>query len=576
MASEAEIERLYQEFVNRGGGQFTFSNINTTPAQYYSATSSASLTPGQQAALLAKQEQFNRQSALSTIASELAGNNFSNPYIARADNSTGIIQNFALNPTLANVTALAGAFGSFNAVEQTAIFAGILELTGVDMGNAIKILGIGALGLALFSSLKNHTAGQMTDLPKTLSDASALAGMNSQFGEQKDSCSFFNEILGVLSGAFDGSMDFIDTAFEKLNGFLQQTGISGIIDQITSAISGAGGIIGDVINAVSGIINSATSVISSVLGQIGSLVGKVTNAIADIVNQIAKEAEKLLNLATELASKALALAMAAASLDPCQMAVILNTGSNDMKGAVDKLTQPMDTLSSIPTTIDSRADAGTVMKTMDQAKQEASQAPGVPQSPFTDTAKLHQPLDAYLHNLFNEVTGIFGDTFDTIKNAVGGSVVSTASNTGSLASSSNAKPNKQTTTISSDAWRQWQGTFSNTLLGLKRDIKHLKMFIQQAINTKTFSTEELKKQAIILSETLAENETAVSAELKSANSQLVYESDGNKFRIDSLEQNKLALLNSKVAPHTQRLINRVQRSYADSVTQWNSIDQNVR
>ena len=30
MASEAELERLYQEFVNRGGGAFTFSNVNTT------------------------------------------------------------------------------------------------------------------------------------------------------------------------------------------------------------------------------------------------------------------------------------------------------------------------------------------------------------------------------------------------------------------------------------------------------------------------------------------------------------------------------------------------------------------
>ncbi|MBG10773.1 MAG: hypothetical protein CMD92_06355 [Gammaproteobacteria bacterium] len=579
MASEAEIERLYQEFVNRGGGQFTFSNINTTPAQYYSATSSTSLTPGQQAALLAKQEQFNRQSALSTIASELTGNNFSNPYIARADNSTGIINNFTsigLNPTLTNITALAGAFGSFSAIEQTAIFAGILEMTGVDMGSFIKVLGIGALGLALFSSLKNHTSGQMADLPKTLSDASALAGMNSQFGEQRDSCSFFNEILGVLSGAFDGTMDFIDSAFEKISGFLQQSGLGGIIDQITNAISGAGGIIGDVINAVGNIINGATSLLSNALGQIGSLIGKVTNAIADVVNQIAKEAEKLLNLATELASKALALAMAAAALDPCQMAVILNTGSSEMKGAVNKLTQPMDTLSTVPTTIDGRADAGTVIKTMDQAKREASQAPGVPQSPFTDTAKQHQPLDAYLHNLFNEVTGIFGDTFDTIKNAVGGAVVSTASNTGSLGSSSTSTPAKTTTTISSDAWRQWQGTFSNTLLGLKRDIKHLKMFIQQAINTKTFSTEELKKQAIILSEVLAENETAVSAELKSANNQLVYESEGNKFRIDTKEKEKIELLNSKVAPHTQRLINRVQRAYSDSVVQWNSIDQNVR
>ena len=73
----------------------------------------------------------------------------------------------------------------------------------------------------MFNSLKNHTAGQMTNLPQTLSDASSLAGMNAQFGEQRDSCSFFNEILGILSGAFDGTMDFIDKAFEKLNGFIK-------------------------------------------------------------------------------------------------------------------------------------------------------------------------------------------------------------------------------------------------------------------------------------------------------------------------------------------------------------------
>ena len=44
MASEAELERLYQEFVNRGGGAFTFSNVNTTPAQYYSTVSGNTYT----------------------------------------------------------------------------------------------------------------------------------------------------------------------------------------------------------------------------------------------------------------------------------------------------------------------------------------------------------------------------------------------------------------------------------------------------------------------------------------------------------------------------------------------------
>ena len=45
MASEAELERLYQEFVSRGGGAFTLSNVNTTPAQYYNTVSSSTLTP---------------------------------------------------------------------------------------------------------------------------------------------------------------------------------------------------------------------------------------------------------------------------------------------------------------------------------------------------------------------------------------------------------------------------------------------------------------------------------------------------------------------------------------------------
>jgi hypothetical protein len=576
MASEAELERLYQEFVLRGGGAFTLSNVNTTPAQYYNTVSGNTLNPSQQAFLQAQQEQFNRQSALSTISSEIAGNNFSNPYTARADSSIGLIQSFANNPTLNNVAALASAFSSFSAADKGLIFAGVLAATGVDLENLIKIGTIAGLGIAMFNSLKNHTAGQMGNLPQTLSDASSLAGMNAQFGEQKDSCSFFNEILGILSGAFDGTMDFIDKAFDKLGSFLNQSGLGGVIDQITNAISGAGGIIGDVINGITGVINSVSNVIGDILGEIGGLVGKVINAVADITNQIANEATKLLNLAAELASKALALAMAAAALDPCQMAVILNTGSQDMKNAVNQLNTPLSQASDIPTQVDTRADADTVIKTMDQAKQEASQSPGVPQSPFTNTGKTHQPLDAYLHNLFTEITGIFGDTFEAVKNAVGGTAITPLSKTGSTISSSNAPPTQTPTTISSDAWKLWQSTYSNQLLGLKRDIKSLKITITDAITNKTFSTEGLKKQAVILADQLATNETLVNQELKRANSQLVYKSEGNKFRIQTREDEKMALYNSTVSPSTDRLIKRVTKELSSTRVQWNSIDQNVR
>ena len=102
------------------------------------------------------------------------------------------------------------------------------------------------------------------------------------------------------------------------------------------------------------------------------------------------------------------------------------------------------------------------------------------------------------------------------------------------------------TTISSDAWRLWQSTYSNQLLGLKRDIKSLKLTITDAIANKNFSTEELKKQSVILADQLSTNETLVSQELKRANSQLVYKSEGNKFRIQTREDEKMALYNSTV------------------------------
>lgn len=78
MASEAEIERLYQLFVANGGGAFTFSGTNLTPKQYTDAVSASNLTPLEMAELEARQHQYNRQSALNTIADEIDANNFSN------------------------------------------------------------------------------------------------------------------------------------------------------------------------------------------------------------------------------------------------------------------------------------------------------------------------------------------------------------------------------------------------------------------------------------------------------------------------------------------------------------------
>jgi UDP-N-acetylglucosamine:LPS N-acetylglucosamine transferase len=79
MASEAEIERLYQLFVANGGGALSFSNTNLTPKQYSEAVNASNLTPLEMAQLEARQHQYNRQKALNTIADEIDANTFTNP-----------------------------------------------------------------------------------------------------------------------------------------------------------------------------------------------------------------------------------------------------------------------------------------------------------------------------------------------------------------------------------------------------------------------------------------------------------------------------------------------------------------
>ena len=103
------------------------------------------------------------------------------------------------------------------------------------------------------------------------------------------------------------------------------------------------------------------------------------------------------------------------------------------------------------------------------------------------------------HNLFRvsrELAGkIFGDTFEAVKNAVGGTSTFRYSLQQSIivtkdlfiyniifkCTADKLLEITTPTTISSDAWRLWQSTYSNQLLGLKRDIKSLKLTITDAI-----------------------------------------------------------------------------------------------
>lgn len=405
MASEAEIERLYQLFVENGGGSLSFSGTNLTPKQYSEAVAASNLTPYEMAQLEARQHQYNKSVALNSIADEIEANNFTNPYAARSAYSSALFSAFAGTTGATNVGLVNNALSGFGSADKALIFAGVLAATDVDLEKVLKIAGLSALGLAMFSSLANHTNNQTANIPETMQNASSLASMNSSFGPAggplppgENDCEDFNDLMGILSGAYDGTLDFIDRVIGDISSLLNSTGIAGLLSSIVSAISGAGGIVGDIITGIASLINGFGN---AILKTLGPLVGKVINAIADMTGAIGNEINNIADMAAQLLKKALALVLGSAAIDPCKSRVLMNTGSDAMKDAVTRLNHPLGTGGphSVGTTTDDRANAEEVKKAMKYSRDEALLEPGVPQSPFTEAANVYIPKDRTIHTV---------------------------------------------------------------------------------------------------------------------------------------------------------------------------------
>lgn len=397
MASEAEIERLYQLFVANGGGNLTFSGSNLTPKQYSEAINASQLTPLEMAQLESKQHQFNRQSALNTIASEIDANNFNNPYSARGIFGTSLLNTLGAHQGSINAGLINGAFSGFTDSNRALVVAGVLSATGVDLEKIIKIAALTGLGTSMYTSLTDHTNNQTANVPKTMEDASSLSSMNEQFGEEGDPCSFFNQLMGILAGIYDGTLDFIEKAIGDITSFLNKTGITQLFTDIINALNGA---VGGVATAIAAIVGLLVGAVLEVMKALSPLVGKVINAINEVTTAIASEINALANMAAELLKKALALLIGSFGSDDCKKKVLENTGSPEMKDAIEQLNHPLGTGNPhiVGTTEDNRANAENVLRAMNDAKENALIDDGVPQSPYTHHGQSYTAHDSSLHD----------------------------------------------------------------------------------------------------------------------------------------------------------------------------------
>jgi hypothetical protein len=590
--SETEFERLYQEFVRRGGGTTTFDGLGKTPVEYYDALSDTSLSLAEQAALTAAQEQYNRQLALNSIADALGSPStaFNNPYNTIAENGIASYTDLATSPEYLAISDLYNAINSLISSDPTTAdllmaYLGLSNSTGtglIDQGRSpFGIINSPSTATDMYTSLQNHTNSQIQDLPKTLQDASSLAGMNAQFGEQpKNSCDLFNQLMGILSGIFDGALDFMGDIVSKIKSMISPflDVLNGIKDKIMGFING---IVSDLLGAIGTILGPLKDALSKMFGAIGDIANQIGEIAGSILGQIANEAAGLLNMLEDLLNKAKALAMAAAAFDPCQLAVLMNVGGPAIQSAMSTLTAPLASAPSpIPTETDSRANATTVEQTMQEAGRAAAAAPGVPQSPFTALAKLYQPMSAYLHSKISEVTGILSEAFQTISNAAGGATVTRLPQQNVLGSQSSIVPTDAVpdairnapNLIRSFTHQEFSSQFSSNLLSSRNDTRSLRLEIEGALSSGSLeSNPDALASARRMIEQLNSNDRTLSSVLTATSDSLTYTSTGSNPRSVDREAEISTNYENVLKPRLERTLTRSESLMRNLTSQWNSI-----
>ena len=142
--------------------------------------------------------------------------------------------------------------------------------------------------------------------------------------------------MGIMAGAFDTVIDFAEDAVNVITDVMSQLG-QALID-VAQYLLAPRWLIS---SSIRKLIELIPQPIKDLFNALADTIGAAMTAISELTNQIANEIAKALELASTIAQKLAALAVAAAMLDPCKMAVILNTGSPEMIDAVNKVNSPL-------------------------------------------------------------------------------------------------------------------------------------------------------------------------------------------------------------------------------------------
>lgn len=569
--SESEYERLYQEFVRKGGGEYTFDGTTQTPAEYYDINSLTELTAEERARLDAAQEQYNRQAALNAINEELLNGAFTNPLTAIVQSG---INSFNLMESDPGVLLVDDLNSAINASPYRQDILDYFTSSGIDIG-FLSVSSLPGQAYPMYEQVQTHTDSQVSNLVQTIQDVNSLVNMSKQFGEQDNSCNKFNALMGILSGSFDGIFSFLEGVTKPIMDFIRP--FMGPISTIIGIIqAGPAGIIGLITQALGPVMASFTSAMNSV----SDLVSKATGFIGSITSQITNEISGLLNMASSLIQMAQALSVAAASFDVCQLAVLIRTGSSTLTSALQQFSTPLPRIpSAISTSIDPRANPLSVQNAVTSARQSTLTAPGVPQSPLIPSAMLYEPMSAYLTSPLSKLMAPISEAFSTIQTVSG--QISMVKNMltdfksfgsiGGVTTADYAETSATPTMIKSKAFKTYSSTFMNQVLRRKTDLKTLRTEITQGLSdpSVTYPT-SVKGQANAIIESLAVAERSITTAMNGHTSVLTYASADGK-RNDEIENYAKAEYETVIIPTMTGILNNTKRVYDTSFAWWNSV-----
>jgi uncharacterized protein YoxC len=428
---------------------------------------------------------------------------------------------------------------------------------------------------AMYDQVQSHTDSQVSNLVQTLQDVNSLVNMSKQFGEQDSSCNMFNELMGLLSGSFDGMFKYLEGITKPITNFINS--VSSQISNITSLIQNG---VSNLVSQIKGALSPVIDKIKGAMGAVGDIVSKAKGFISDITNQVAKEAAGLLNLASNLLDKAKALAIAAASFDVCQLAVLMRTGSSNLTSALSQFATPLSSpLPTVPTSIDPRANPISVQSAVSSARQSSLTAMGVPQSPLRGAVTLYNPISAYLTSALNKITEPLNDAFSTIQSVTGQvNVVKNAlsnfqsgGSVNGISSDDSSTPTGSPEMVKSKAFSTYSSTYMNSLLKRKTDLKNLRLEITSGTSrTDVPYTTAVKGQAKTIIESLSLTESSISSMMAAHTKLLTYVSIDGK-RNQEIEDFAKEEYDTNVSPNTVSLLSSSKRVYDSSSSWWNSV-----